>query len=94
MNTLGGAKHRQMGVEATDDVALREISPAAWRLLRVAAGFDQREVESEVKGVMQAHVSMLESDTRSLSEQRLRQLYRLYAAELTADQVRALVTNF
>lgn len=83
-----------MGTEAADDVALREISPTAWRLLRVAAGFDQREVEAEIRGVMQAHVSMLESDTRSLSEQRLQQLYRLYAAELTSDQIRALVTNF
>jgi len=83
-----------MGTEAADDVDLREISPTAWRLLRVAAGFDQREVETEVPAVMQAHVSMLESDTRSLSEQRLRQLYRLYAAELTDEQIRSLVANF
>lgn len=85
-----------MGIEVDDDtdVDVREISPTAWRLLRVAAGFDQREVEAEVPGVMQAHVSMLESNTRSLSEQRLHQLYRLYATELTDDQIRSLVTSF
>jgi hypothetical protein len=83
-----------MATGAADDIDVREISPMAWRLLRVAAGFGQREVETEVENIMQAHISMLESDTRSLSEQRLEQLFRLYRAELTDDQLHALVTNF
>jgi transcriptional regulator with XRE-family HTH domain len=83
-----------MWIETSDDVDLGAVSPTAWRLLRVAAGFDQREVEAELSGVTQAHVSMLESGTRSLSTPRRRRLCRLYAAELTDEQVRALVTNF
>jgi len=83
-----------MGEPAVDDLELREISPEAWRLLRVAAGFGQREVETEVDDVMQAHVSMLESDTRSLSEGRLEELFALYAAELTETQLCVLVEHF
>lgn len=83
-----------MGSATIDDVDLAAVSPTAWRLLRVAAGFDQREVEAELGGVTQAHVSMLESGTRSLSTQRCRQLCRLYAGELTDDQFWAIVTEF
>lgn len=79
------------GGEAVD---VHEVSPEAWRLLRVAAGYSQREVEAEVEDIMQAHISMLESDTRSLSEDRLDHLFSIYRANLTDDQVRALVVNF
>lgn len=77
-----------------DDIDTRDISPEAWRLLRVAAGFGQREVEKQVDDIMQAHVSMLESDTRSLSEDRLEELFQLYEAELTETQLYALVEHF
>jgi transcriptional regulator with XRE-family HTH domain len=70
------------------------ISPEAWRLLRVAAGFSQRDVEREVDEVMQAHISMLESGTRALSVDRRQRLLTLYAAELSAEQVDALVEHF
>ncbi|WP_276272200.1 hypothetical protein [Haloarcula litorea] len=83
-----------MGASGADDIDVRDISPMAWRLLRVAAGFGQREVETEVDDIMQAHVSMLESDTRSLSEARLEELFALYCAELTDEQLRALVEHF
>jgi len=83
-----------MGTPAADEIDVEDISPDAWRLLRVAAGYEQREVESEVEDIMQAHVSMLESDTRSLSEQRLAQLFDLYRSELDDEQVCALVTHF
>jgi hypothetical protein len=83
-----------MGESAADDIDIRDISPIAWRLLRVAAGFGQREVEGEVQNIMQAHVSMLESDTRSLSDERLADLFELYRDELTDDQLRALVEHF
>jgi len=83
-----------MGAPAADEIDVEDISPDAWRLLRVAAGYEQREVESEVEDIMQAHVSMLESDTRSLSEQRLAQLFDLYRSELDDEQVCALVTHF
>ena len=83
-----------MGERAADDVDVREVSPAAWRLLRVAAGFGQREVEKQVDDIMQAHVSMLESDTRSLSEGRLEDLFELYESELTDTQLTALVEHF
>ncbi|WP_232703180.1 hypothetical protein [Halobacterium wangiae] len=83
-----------MEERAVDDVDIRDISPAAWRLLRVAAGFGQRDVESEVDDIMQAHVSMLESDTRILSEDRLEDLYALYEAELNETQICALVEHF
>lgn len=83
-----------MEEDADGSVDVYEISPEAWRLLRVAAGFGQREVESEVDDLMQAHVSMLESNSRSLSEQRLDDLYSLYEAELSENQVRVLVEHF
>ena len=83
-----------MGAPAADEIDVEDISPDAWQLLRVAAGYGQREVESEVEDIMQAHVSMLESDTRSLSEQRLAQLFDLYRSELDDKQVCALVTHF
>ncbi|PSP33142.1 hypothetical protein BRC64_04640 [Halobacteriales archaeon QH_10_67_22] len=83
-----------MGATAADEIDVEDISPDAWQLLRVAAGYGQREVESEVEDIMQAHVSMLESDTRSLSEQRLAQLFDLYRSELDDEQVCALVTHF
>lgn len=83
-----------MRVDAAEDIDIQEISPMAWRLLRVAAGFGQRDVEAELDGIMQAHVSMLESDTRSLSGDRLREMFELYRGELTDDQVCALVEQF
>jgi hypothetical protein len=79
---------------AADPVDVERISPRAWRLLRTAAGYEQRAVEKELDGLMQAHVSMLENDTRSLSLDRLDQLFSLYTAELTDPQVRALVEHF
>jgi len=83
-----------MGVDAVEEIDVHEISPRAWRLLRVAAEFGQRDVEAEIEDIMQAHVSMLESDTRSLSEDRLRVLFDLYRAELTEEQLCALVEHF
>ncbi len=81
---------------ATDavEVDVEELSPLAWRLLRTAAGYEQRAVEKELDGLMQAHVSMLENDSRSLSRPRLEQLFDLYAAELDPDQVRVLAETF
>ncbi|MFA9415211.1 hypothetical protein [Natrinema sp. HArc-T2] len=70
------------------------ISPLAWRLLRVAAGYDQRAVEREVDELMQAHISMLESGNRSLSHARRTTLLELYSAELADEQVRAIVDHF
>ncbi|MFB6178719.1 MAG: hypothetical protein ABEI77_03220 [Halorientalis sp.] len=66
----------------------------AWRLLRTAAGYEQREVERELDELMQAHISMLENDTRSLSTDRLEHLFELYTDELTDEQVCALVELF
>jgi hypothetical protein len=71
-----------------------EISPEAWRLLRVAAGYDQRDVERAVDGMRQAHVSMLESGTRALSVDRRTQLLELYTEKLTDEQVEALAEHF
>ncbi|MFC7201893.1 hypothetical protein ACFQJC_00040 [Haloferax namakaokahaiae] len=77
-----------------DDVDVQRISPRAWRLLRTAAGYEQRGVEKVVDDIMQAHISMLENNTRSLSRQRLQGLYDLYAAELTAEQIDAILRHF
>lgn len=76
------------------DVDVSDVSPGAWRLLRVAAGYEQREVEREIPDLMQAHVSMLETGNRGLSADRRRQLFDLYAAELDPEQVRVLVDHF
>jgi len=81
-----------MGERARTDV--ETISPDAWRLLRVAADFSQRDVEREIDEVMQAHISMLENGTRALSVERRRQLLDLYVAELAPEQVDALVEHF
>jgi hypothetical protein len=83
-------------VAAEDDLDLdiMELSAQAWRLLRVAAGYEQREVEKEIDDLVQAHISMLENDTRSLSQARLRQLLDLYAQHLTTDQIEAIAENF
>ena len=75
-------------------VVVEDISPDAWRLLRVAAGYDQRGVEREIDDVMQAHISLLESGNRALSLRRRKQLFDLYTAELTDDQIRAIVEHF
>ena len=83
---------RRMGTQRNVDV--EAISPLAWRLLRVAAGYEQRGVERAVDDLLQAHVSMLESGTRGLSADRRRRLFDLYAAELSPDQVDALVEHF
>jgi hypothetical protein len=71
-----------------------DVSPRAWRLLRVAAGYGQRDVEAEVDDIQQAHVSMLESGARALSPSRRRELLGLYVAELSDDQLRVLVEYF
>lgn len=76
------------------EVDVEDISPMAWRLLRVAAGYEQRTVEKQIDDLMQAHISMLENNTRSLSRSRLVLLFELYTAELTSEQVGVLVENF
>jgi hypothetical protein len=78
----------------TPSVDVGDLSPLAWRLLRVAAGYEQRTVEREVDDVLQAHVSMLESGTRGLSGTRRRELFELYAAELDDDQIQAIAAHF
>ncbi|WP_423999326.1 helix-turn-helix domain-containing protein [Haloarcula salina] len=83
-----------MGVSEVDEIDVHDISPMAWRLLRVAAGFGQREVEVEIDDIMQAHISMLENNNRSLSQERLDVLFDLYRSELTDEQVCVLVANF
>lgn len=70
------------------------ISPRAWRLLRVAAGYGQRDVERELDSIQQAHISMLESGARALSPARRQQLLDLYAEDLSDEQVAALVEHF
>ncbi|MBZ6493527.1 hypothetical protein [Natrinema longum] len=81
-------------MDASDLPDPEGISPLAWRLLRVAAGYEQRAVEREIDDLMQAHLSMLESGNRSLSRPRRETLLELYAAELTAEQVWAIVDHF
>jgi hypothetical protein len=80
-----------MAVESTD---VTEISPRGWRLLRVAAGYEQREVERELDELRQAHLSMLERGTRALSPGRRRTLFDLYVTDLEEHQVRAIVEHF
>jgi hypothetical protein len=75
-------------------VDVADVSPMAWRLLRTAAGYEQRGVERALDDVIQAHISMLENDSRGLSQSRREALLELYAAELTDEQVRALVDAF
>ncbi|WP_227353940.1 hypothetical protein [Haladaptatus salinisoli] len=77
-----------------DGVDITELSPMAWRLLRVAAGFEQRAIERELTELMQAHISMLESGTRALSLSRRNDLFDLYSAELTPEQIHAIAENF
>lgn len=79
---------------ASPSVDVADLSPIAWRLLRVAAGYDQRTVEREVDDVLQAHVSMLESGARALSRSRREELLALYASELDEEQIEALAENF
>jgi len=76
------------------DVELGSISPRAWRLLRVAAGYEQREVERAIDDLLQAHVSMLESGSRGLSANRRRDLFEFYVANLDREQVAVLVEHF
>jgi hypothetical protein len=76
------------------DFDLADVSPMSWRLLRVAAGFSQRDVERAVDDLMQAHLSMLESGSRGLSQSRRQVLFELYTDELDPEQVRAIVDNF
>jgi hypothetical protein len=75
-------------------VAVGDISPLAWRLLRVAAGYGQRDVERALDDVRQANVSMLESGTRALSTERREALFDLYSRELSPTQIRVLVEQF
>jgi hypothetical protein len=77
-----------------ESLDIEDISPRAWRLLRVAAGYGQRDVEKEVDSVQQAHVSMLESGSRALSPARRRELLELYVADLRDVQVDALIEHF
>lgn len=81
-------------MKAEGDLSMDSISPLAWRLLRVAAGYEQRGVEREIDELLQAHLSMLENGNRALSESRCRSLFELYTDELTENQVRTLVDNF
>ena len=83
-----------MGRQENTVVDVQSLSPQAWRLLRTAADYEQRAVEKELDNLMQAHVSMLENNNRSLSVDRLEQLFELYTAELTQDQVRAIADHF
>jgi len=83
-----------MGRQENPDVDIQSLSPQAWRLLRTAADYEQRAVEKELDNLMQAHVSMLENNNRSLSVDRLEQLFDLYTDELTGEQVRAIADNF
>ncbi|ELZ65212.1 hypothetical protein C457_16972 [Haloferax prahovense DSM 18310] len=84
----------EQGGEPLPDVDITDISPMAWRLLRVAADYNQRAVERAVDDLMQAHISMLESGSRGLSRSRRRALLTLYTAELDDEQVRTLVEHF
>ncbi|MFB1063281.1 hypothetical protein [Natrinema sp. H-ect4] len=81
-------------MDVSDGLDPDVVSPLAWRLLRVAAGYDQRAVEREIDELVQAHLSMLESGSRSLSRSRRRTLLELYGSELTDDQIRAIVDHF
>lgn len=81
-------------MEKSQGVDIADISPLAWRLLRTAAGFDQRAVERELDDIIQAHISMLENDRRGLSKSRREALFELYASELTSEQVCAIVQAF
>jgi hypothetical protein len=81
-------------MDTTPSVDVADLSPLAWRLLRVAAGYEQRPVEQAVDDLLQAHISMLESGTRGLSELRRQELFRLYAAELDDEQVEAIAAHF
>lgn len=81
-------------MEQSQGVDIADISPLAWRLLRTAAGFDQRAVERELDEIIQAHISMLENDRRGLSQSRREALFDLYASELTPEQVHAIVQAF
>ena len=80
--------------DAVESRTLDEISPMAWRLLRVAAGYEQREVERQVDDLMQAHLSMLENGTRSLSQSRRQIIFDLYTSELDEEQIKAIIINF
>ena len=80
--------------EVVEPAELDEISPMAWRLLRVAAGYEQRGVERQVDILMQAHLSMLENGNRGLSRSRRQVLLDLYAAELNEGQVDSIIKNF
>lgn len=77
-----------------NEIDVDDVSPMGWRLLRTAAGYEQRSVESEIDDLMQAHISMLESGSRALSPSRRRSLLELYSSELTDEQIRVLVEYF
>lgn len=81
-----------MGVH--EGVVIADLSQMAWRLLRVAAGYSQRDVERALDPIQQANVSMLENGTRGLSVARREQLFELYAAELTTEQIEAIAEHF
>lgn len=83
-----------MPVSESKRIDVSTVSPTAWRLLRVAAGYSQRDVERTIDGLVQAHVSMLENDTRGLSADRQNHLLDLYAAELSDEQIAVLIEHF
>ena len=87
-------ERRDTDADTDVDVDVEDVSPLAWRLLRTAAGYEQRGVEKELDGLMQAHISMLETGNRGLSTARRRALFELYAAELDDEQIRTLVERF
>lgn len=77
-----------------NNLSVDDISPLAWRLLRVATGYEQRAIERKVDDLMQAHISMLENGNRALSESRRQDLLDLYAEKLTEEQILAIVRFF
>ncbi|WP_336361280.1 hypothetical protein [Haladaptatus sp. ZSTT2] len=83
-----------MGAGEEPGVEIDEISPMAWRLLRTAAGYEQREVERQIDGLLQAHISMLEGGSRGLSHSRRTALFSLYAEQLRSPQIHAIVAHF
>ena len=83
-----------MGQADDLDICLESLSPLAWRLLRVAAEYEQREVEDELDDILQAHISMLENNNRSLSQSQLEQLFSLYASHLESEQILAITKNY
>lgn len=75
-------------------ICLDSLSPLTWRLLRVAAEYEQREVENQLDDILQAHVPMLGDNSRSLLQGQLEQLFSLYAGHLESKQILAITENY